>query len=385
MKKRICAAALLLIFAAALCSCNSLNIIELNDRLIIQAIGIDKTSDGYEVSIQGLDTEMHGGGSENGKTGSITKNFLFSGKNISEALAEIHSKTGLSPLYSQARIIIMGMSAAEENIGDALDFFLREYTTRSDIFIVVAENSAKELVCASFGENVVGATVMEEAVKSGKYTGRAVAVPLYKFVNFMLSDTDAAYCSVIKAADGILSENKEIEICGTAIFKDTKLRCILNSEQTQGLLFLTDKIEETKISVNTDAGNFGLQIVESRTKIKTRFNGRPEYSFEVKAVCDIIEYKNSSFNQISAQQTHDVAAAAAKKINEIMSDALSYAFYSNSSDICRFGKRLWFNAPQEYRKLKEPSDFSALSVMSEITVNAQIRKIGKEILQFEKS
>ena len=172
-----------------LCSCSFVEIVEIDDRLIVTALGIDVTDDGYEVTVQALNPsgEASGSSASQGSSGAAqtTQNFCFSGETVGDALIQIYTKTGFKPLYSQARILVLGKRAAEEKLSQTLDFFLREYATRTDILLAVSLSNAKEVVAASFGDSVIGAKELENAIKSGEYTSKSVTVPLYKFINLI--------------------------------------------------------------------------------------------------------------------------------------------------------------------------------------------------------
>ena len=133
--------------------------VELSDRLIVEAVGIDKTDAGVKVTLQALDTHAAGAGSDPNEQGQVTRLYQFSGESVGQALSGVQAATGLMPLYSQARVLLFGRTLAEDGLTEALDFFLREYNARSDILIAMAEDTAEAPVAADFGATVPGAVI----------------------------------------------------------------------------------------------------------------------------------------------------------------------------------------------------------------------------------
>lgn len=384
MLKKIIAAAAAITAAILLPSCGAVKITELNERLIIEAVGVDFSEDGgYTVTVQALDSASPAGGAESEESTELTKNLVFTGKTVGEALDGISVHTGKTPLYSQARVLIIGCGAAKTNIGEALDFFLREYTTRTDILIAVSENSAKELLSASFGKNRIGATVIENALNSGEYTGNVVSIPLYKFINLLLDGKSGAFCPVIGTQKEELSEDSRIEIIGTALFSDNRLNKILGRDETRGLLYLIDRISSADIPLEADGGSFTLRIVDSKTKIKPPEKGGGTFTVNIKTECDIVEFESADFSKLTKEAVEKVRLACEKRIKERAERAITSAYYESGCDICRFARRLWLSAPERYRAAADENDTISEKFTAEIDVGVKIRRTGKETLYEE--
>ena len=79
-----------------LCSCSFVEIVEIDDRLIITALGIDVTDEGYEVTVQALNTSSGGSGNSSSQSSGsqATQHFSVSGETVGDALLQIYTKTG---------------------------------------------------------------------------------------------------------------------------------------------------------------------------------------------------------------------------------------------------------------------------------------------------
>jgi len=365
-----------------LCSCSFVEIVEIDDRLIITALGIDVTDEGYEVTVQALNTSSGGSGNSSSQSSGsqATQHFSVSGKTVGDALLQIYTKTGFKPLYSQARILVLGKRAAEEKLSQSIDFFLREYATRTDILLAVSLSTAKEVVSASFGDSVIGAKELENAVKSGEYTSKSVTVPLYKFINLISGETDCAYCPVIGVEKNEFSDNMIAFVYGTALFYDNTLQAVINDEDTLGLMLLTNQAGGASIPVETQGGTYTLGIVSGKTKIKPTIKENTAlFDIATTLKCDIVEYENADFSVISEEDIEIIKKNALEIIGKRLEQTLKISFYANNCDICRFGKILMLKDTDFYNKYISRGNF-ADKIQYSLDIEISVRRVGKESL-----
>lgn len=376
----LCMAAVLLALPL-LPACGAVEGKELSQRLIIEAIGIDKSSDGVRITLQTLDTHTLGTGSDPNESEKITGIYSLSGETVGQALSRTESVTGLSPLYSQARMIVLGKDLAMDNVSEPLDFFLREYNARSDILIAVAAEKAEDIVSADLGEAVADAVVLEDAVTAGSDNGRNVFVPLYQFMNLILTETDTAYCPVIELRDAPITDRQEIYISGTAFFRNNALDFIAGKELTEGLLFLTDKVKNAVITVDGEKGKYTLSIISTSTKISTRRqeNGSFIFGIRTKIKCDITQFGTRDFENLQAEEAKDAERSALRHIKEQMENSIRTYFYERRYDVCRFGRRVNLKYPRFYELYKERMFSEDMSEIR-LTVDVTVRRTGKESL-----
>ena len=378
--KLIALLSLILILSA----CSFVEIVEIDDRLIITALGIDVTDEGYEVTVQALSPsgEASGNSSSQGSSGGTqtTQHFSFSGETVGDALIQIYTKTGFKPLYSQARILVLGKRAAEEKLSQSLDFFLREYATRTDILLAVSLTTAKEVVSASFGESVIGAKELENAIKSGEYTSKSVTVPLYKFINLISGETDCAYCPVIGIEKNEFSENMLALVYGTALFYDNTLQTVINDEDTLGLMLLTNQAGGASIPIETPGGTYTLGIVSAKTRLTPEIKEETaQFNITTSIRCDIVEYENADFSVISKKDIEEIKQKALEIIGDRLQQTLKISFYANGCDICRFGKILMLKDAHFYNNYISQGDF-ADKIQYTLNIKISVRRVGKESL-----
>lgn len=360
-----------------LSSCSYITGVELSRRLIIEAIGIDKKDGVIAVTLQALDTHSAGIGSDASSGGDLVKLYVFTGQSVGEALAQVQSTTGLMPLYSQARIIVLGLELAKEDISEPLDFFLRENNVRSDILIAVAENEAYKIVTANLGSSLPDAVIIEDALNYGNRNGFCPNIELYKFMNLALSETDTAFCPIIGLKSAADPELEETNIIGTAFFNKSSLSFTADEELTRGSMFLTDDIKKTSFTAEGNEGIYTLEVISSKTKTEINIKENGFYfKINVDLKCDITEFLSGGFNKIGEAQTQDAEAAGKSYIKKLITKSFNEIYTENHADICRFYRRVLLKSPSN-ADLFYQNMFSDL-VNTEINVNLTIRGTGKE-------
>ena len=375
---------LVIITILILSSCNEIEIIELNERLIIEAIGIDYEDGKYLVTIEGLDSFSAGSDSSSISASSLTKCYLFEGESIGMAMNSISVITGQIPLFSQARILVLGLDTAKEKLSEVLDFFRREYTTRTDILLAVAAGKASQVVSADFGKNISAGSILQAAVQSYKHTGRNVYTPLYRFLNSVMGETDSAYCPVIDIKDNAYDDGKQVFLDGTAVFGKNGEAVKISEESTLAVMIMTNQLENGDVTVTTEKGTATIEMIDSRTKIETHISDdTAEFKIKVKLRCDIPEFQSEHFRGLSKSDTEMIASATAEKISELLCGSITETLYEKNYDILSFGRRINLKDTSLYEKIINDelrlNDITVCTIETEV----EIRRIGKIILDKE--
>lgn len=127
---------LALIFIVSLFSgCGS---IQLNQRLIIQGIGIDKYDDKYKLTLIVLDTE-------NAEDENASKILYTEGDTVEKSIAAIENQRGRKILLSQCLFIMMDIKAAQ-SCNASLRYFTQINDIQKSVNLSVSENRSQEII-----------------------------------------------------------------------------------------------------------------------------------------------------------------------------------------------------------------------------------------------
>ncbi len=133
---------LVVIFLSFLFFSNDFGLFDVQKTAIVIAAGIDREEENFVLTSQ---IAVPQAGGENSQTVQL----VSKGKTVAEAFEEINAKTGWYPKLVFCKLIVLGESAAKENVFDALDAFLRSEYFTDDCLLAVCEGSAQDILNTS--------------------------------------------------------------------------------------------------------------------------------------------------------------------------------------------------------------------------------------------
>ncbi len=123
---------------------NDFGLVDVQKTAIVTAAGIDREGEEFILTSQVAVPQS----STQGKATESVQ-LVSRGKTIAQAFEEINAKTGWYPKLVFCKLIVFGEEAAQENVFDALDFFLRDAYLTDDCQVAVCRGLAKDLLNTS--------------------------------------------------------------------------------------------------------------------------------------------------------------------------------------------------------------------------------------------
>ncbi len=195
LKKRRPAKVMTLLMLSAVCMAvlTGCGKTEIQDRLIIKGVGVDKNTIGYDVTVQYIDTSSQGETQTN-------KCFTVSGKTIADAMGKIKNSIGLEPFLGQLSAVVAGYETAE-NMDNISDYFMRRSDIRPSVKLYLSESTAKEILGFEKDGTIMPIDKLtsispELSVKSNEYT-------LLSYKNQRLDPTQTPVATVLRCEDTI--------------------------------------------------------------------------------------------------------------------------------------------------------------------------------------
>ena len=329
----------------AVLSLQGCNIKQLNEKMIVQGMGIDFADGDYKVTVMYINTH-------NDESGNSHKTATGKGRTITEAVSDIVTGNGLEPLYSHNSFVILGRSLCESGVNEAMEFFAGYYQFKPSISVLAAQDSAAEIM----NQDSITPEVITRISDNESTVGLSITMPLYTFWGDIRSRSSSACTAFISAEDNKIKSN------GIAVFDGDKLSHILSSSQTMGVAVIRGKTDMSgeAIPVEGEPKSFSLSNINTETKVKAE-NGVMYCNIVVKAEANIYEYISDKKN---------IEEKIEKSINSIARDAMKECT-ENGSDIFGFGKRLRFSDKKIYNTVKDWKKFiknGTYNISSEISV-----------------
>lgn len=345
--KRLCAIFLMLGLLFTLGGCTGAK--QLNERLIIQGIGVDYYGGEYTVSLMCMNTE------DPDNEASAVKTVVTRGRTVFDTITNAISQTGQEPLYGHNMFIILGDTICSRGVGDVLDFFVDYYEARATVTIFAAKCRAGNIITQ---EGTTPKQIANLALTE-KNSGRTTATPLYKFISALENKTQCPVAASLNIRD------KEIFVDGTAVFKDGKQVCALDESQTMGALLINGKagVGTEVIELKGENKSFSL----SHTSSKMDFNidkGTLNCMVDIKGTAKMYENKNAD--------TSELKKSIDMRVRELCKSVWQTAVTDNQTDIFNIGRALnikdnvFYNSVNDWNKV-----LSKANVKFNIDINVE--------------
>ena len=355
---------------------------EIKNRLIIEGIGIDfdEEKSEYTLTVQALSTSSESSGQESGSSSPVV-NYTVTGETVGGALNSLCENTGKYPLYSQNRVIVIGESLSRGHIAAALDYLVREYTARPDVYVAAASGSAADILTVkSSGE--IPAKIIEDSIRECSINSIAQETELYNVVNLYQEKTTSFTMPLLEIDRDINAESDSIKVTGTKAMTENGKKNHLSSDETVMFNFITDNIDLGTLSLKLDGKSIGIDIITSKTKTKTEIkDNNPHFSIKVKCSIDLVEYGDPDFSSVAQSDVDKIKKATENYISSGMKEVLERQLKTEKCDIFRFGKQLELKYPEIYSTLWENWENALPNFTFDVSVDATVRKIGQETLR----
>ena len=135
---------LIVFFLAFLFFSNDFGLIDTQKTAIVTAVGIDREDEEFILTSQVAIPQPSTQG-----TSTQAVQLVSRGKTVSEAFEQINAKTGWYPKLVFCKLLVLGKKTAEDNVFDALDFFLLDEYLSDDCLVAVCDGFAKEILDVS--------------------------------------------------------------------------------------------------------------------------------------------------------------------------------------------------------------------------------------------
>ena len=370
--KKLC---LLLCLLLCFTGCSPGGGTELSDRLIIEAVGIDSTENGYRITALALHTQQTGSANSTETPDGIGKIYTAEDESIAGAFGQLNLLSGMVPLYSQARVLVLGREIAENEPMQALNFFIRNFTIRDNILLAVADTTAQDLVGIDLGKNQLASILMRNILETGKNNGLTVAVPLYRFVNQMLAETDSAFLPIFKVRKNA-QEKEEIQAAGIALFSKDSFTLTLEQTQLRGLLWAADNIDTDFWEVSYNNHNISLSVRKCNAEITLSDTKTPAFLIRVSFSCDIIEYNTAHETTLSVKDITNLTQIAQQQVENNINTFLQTTMREKGCDCLQLGRKLKALNPKLYKTVIDNYPEFLKTVPVAVKVTARIFQTG---------
>jgi spore germination protein KC len=360
---------------------------ELSDLAIVTSLGIDKTEEGYKVSIQLVNP---GAISTKAGGGSLVPYAVYSaeGKSIFEALRRVTTLTPRRPYFAHLRVVVFSEETAKLGIRKPLDLLSRDHEMRTDFVIVIAKGMKAEtpLTVLPPLEKIQANKTFQSIENSEKSWAATKVVLLDELIRSLVSDGKEPVLTGLEllGSPDMAASTKNIEstkpsaitkIGHIGVFNEDKFVAWLDEEESKGFNYITDNVTGTLKWIECDGGTISIEVLRSKTDMKGSIEkGKPTINLNVSAEANIGEVE-CPIDLSKADPITDLEKQFNKKLEEIILSTVEKA-KELETDIFGFGEVIARAEQKKWETLKKNWDEEFLNTDVEVKVDIKIRRTG---------
>lgn len=322
--------------------------VQLHERLLIKGIGIDKTDSGYSITAQYIDNH-----SEN-EVQSV-KAVKTDGATVSEAVANIRNATGGEPFLGQNTAIVIGNKAAQANLEDLLDYFVRYCDSRPTVKLFISETTAEDILTLESG----GSLLPIDQIGTASSTDKDNIFTVLDFINSCKSETDTPTASMLKIENGTIMQST------VAVFGGDNGLYKLDLEQLEIFKIVNGIAEQMPLSYN----GVSCAVKDCGSSVIAKVNGGNLY-FSVNAELSLNVLENPG--NISQD---DIEKLFRENLNKQAESCLDVTLKKNKCDIYNLGENLRWNDYEIYSKNDNYGE-KLSNCTVKVNINCKIINIG---------
>lgn len=307
--RMIRAVAIMLALTVTITLVGCVSYVDLSDRAIVQAIGIDYLPDKkvYRISMQYFNQSSEGGQNQIDKTQDNVLKSVGEGESIFAAAKNASMLTGKDLLLSENRLIIIGKELRKYKLCDTLEFFVGNYHSHPQAYVAAAEDTAEELLDIRFKEGSTSSQRLANLIHNASVESRNKSTYPYQVMTMLCTSTESAFLPLLRTAtlktdvtipketgggkgNGGGEEQSEdgektIILDGGVVFKGGKELCRVDNDGAMAIFFMNDMPSEYSFTVplGQNVKPSVMLIGVTRSIKATEYNGKVKFDVSFSA------------------------------------------------------------------------------------------------------
>lgn len=347
--------------------------VELRERGIIQAIGIDYDEGEYTLTFQVFKPESSG---QQGLDVSKSNNKIIqsSGDSISDALYNATIEHGKQMFLGNNNLIVVGKETAKNGIFHIMNYFNANHDTNPKTIIVVSETLASDIVSTQTTQGIVPAQQIEMIINRAYQNGGSTSSQVLNLSKSASTYGDSGYISYVRKGVNF-SGAEQIELVGTAIFMEDKMVGSLDLEETKGMLFGQGELKYTSMVVaRRNDSQTSMEITSNKRKVKVKIeDGIPHFEINIKTVASIIEAITDNEGGVDVKEIENIKNQLEYTIESEVQNVIENTVRVHGADVFGLSLQLEKYEKDFFRanidKLNEIYKKSEIDVNVEVTID----------------
>lgn len=347
---------------------------ELDTLSIVAGVGIDKAEDPgqYDFTVQiGKAQKSTKGGSDGGQEEPYIM-MTAKDKTLLLAFEQLRLKSSRELFLHPNQVVVFGKDLAKEGLQPVLDMFLRYHESRLQVWVLVADTTASELLNTKTKQEPITAVAMTRLLDSEAGISKYYGTKMIDLVSRLTDKGTSAVIPLIASEE----ENQRVALVGSAIFRDDRMVGELDVDETRGYIMAMGDMYDGILEVPMEEGTAVLQITSLLSQIKPKLsNGGVTIEMKIMAVLAVGELQGFTGMKMD-ELFPKIKQAALQSIMRVVTKTFKRS-QELQADIFGFGNLIYQEYPKEWKAMKDNWNNIYPGITLNITVNGQLTNTGK--------
>ncbi|MCY6369232.1 Ger(x)C family spore germination protein [Clostridium ganghwense] len=349
---------------------------DIDKRSIVITLGVDRINDKIEFSGEVAKLAPEFGGAKEKTTITHVYKDLSYGATFEEARVDFNVRRPHPTFLGATRVVVLGANYAKEGIEPYLNRINQMYDYRKTLLAVVSREPAAELFKVKIENDISVGFLIEHSLNYLSQKGSA----LYTDIGEMLSDIALGEVGYLLPYVGI--EQGQIKYLGLAVMKDSKLIGVIDTMDTDGLLYVMGKnprLVEVMPSPRKGEKNLvSFRTIINKRKIKTDYidnkviinidlelDAAMQYQYHIEPITDV--NRNQLQSMIEQKVKNDIKNIIKRTQEDYKCDVLEFGKYFRADNYKVYQEIKW---SEEYPK-------------AEINVDVKVKIINENMAEYK--
>lgn len=326
----------------------------LSDMSIVSGMAVDKNPDSgdFRLSFEILDTAK-----PIKEQGVRSKTIISEGRTFFDAARNAKQMLHSKLYFGHMEIAVISEEIAKSgDLGQLLDWFLRDIEFRETLNIVVAKGIPAHdiLQTESVNQPIVSYEIQRIIKQDSEITASTVGKQLYELYNELNMEGISPVLPAVQAVK--INDKKICRVSGCAVFKGIRLAGYLTPEETKYYLYAVDEAKGGLLTFPADGegkDSATLEVIESKTKASYKFkNEKIKFRLEPK-LTTLLDEINKPLSSLDDTKIKKLEKNAEACLSSRILSVIRKVQREFGSDIFGFGNMIYKKDPKLWKKLSK--------------------------------
>ncbi len=363
--------------------------IDISDRTLVHAVGIDEDDSGCTVTLQIFKSDGAGSDTQIDPSKTNTRIISNTAPTFNEAMSLCENQLGNYLFIGHNQVIVIGSETDLSEPEQLLSYFIRNKDNFLGVDVVLAEKTAKEVLNVQIPTGTITMENFKEIVDMYRDKGTAVPSSMVDFINQCRKSDKSVALPVIsinqqdessqseqgeQSSEGQSSGGEQggekggsqekqgqsgggeesqsnqasiISIEKNAVISKGKIVGELDAQETQCVNFINDRTEYGMVTVDFEGTKIGVNLKKRRSKSKINIkDNKIIYDVELSLVATI---DNSNYTEPDQEKIASIVESEIKKQCEDTFNKVMFEYNADIFDLCRLIRHYYPKIHLEYK------------------------------------